>query len=181
MKLDRPALLIIDMQLGSFTPRSARHDTEGLIGRLNKLAEHTRAHSGTVIFIQHDGPSGDPHHPSMPGWRLLPELVVDPRDKLVRKASCDAFLHTDLDRVLAEAGACELIVTGCATDFCVDTTVRSALARGLKTIVPSDAHTTADRAHLKAAQIIAHHNAIWSDFISPGGAAIVCPSALVFS
>jgi nicotinamidase-related amidase len=36
-------------------------------------------------------------------------------------------------------------VTGCATDECVDTTARSALARGYSTIVPEDGHTTADR------------------------------------
>jgi hypothetical protein len=34
---------------------------------------------------------------------------------------------------------------------------------------PSDGHTTADRPHLSAAKIIEHHNAIWSDFIAPGG------------
>ena len=98
-------------------------------------------------------------------------------DRTVRKTSCDSFLHTDLDDVLKRIGTRELIITGCATDFCVDTTVRSALARGYRTIVPSDGHTTADRPHLKATQIIAHHNAIWSDFISPAGAAIVRPCA----
>jgi len=171
------ALIIIDMQLGSFTPRTARFDADGLIARINALAQRVRARAGTVIFVQHDGPEGDPHHPSAPGWQLLPDMVVDPADKVVRKTSCDAFLGTDLSRVLDEARADELIITGCATDFCVDTTVRSALARGFRTIVPSDGHTTADRPHLKATQIIAHHNAIWADFISPAGAAIVRPCA----
>src|SRR5215475_13919934 len=117
MKLDRPALLIIDMQQGSFTPRSARHDADAIIARLNALAAQTRTQGGIVIFIQHDGPAGDAHHPSAPGWQLLPELVLDPRDKIVRKTSCDAFLHTDLVQVLTDADIRELIVTGCATDF----------------------------------------------------------------
>jgi nicotinamidase-related amidase len=181
MKLDRPALLIVDMQQGSFTPRTERHDADGVVARLNTLAAQTRAHRGAVIYIQHDGPPGDAHHPSAPGWQLLPELIVDSRDKIVRKTSCDSFLHTELKRILDDAGARELIIAGCATDFCVDTTVRSALARGFVTIVPSDGHTTADRPHLKATQIIAHHNAIWSDFISPAGAATVCPSAKIFA
>jgi nicotinamidase-related amidase len=59
----------------------------------------------------------------------------------------------------------------------VDTTVRSALGRGYATIVPSDGHTTADRPHLSAEKIIAHHHAIWSDFIAPSEPAVLCPCA----
>ena len=33
----KTALIIIDLQEGSFTPRTARHDTAGLVGRLNRL------------------------------------------------------------------------------------------------------------------------------------------------
>ena len=65
----------------------------------------------------------------------------------------------------------ELIVTGFATDFCVDTTVRSALARGYTTIVPEDGHTTSDRAYMPASKVIEHHNFVWASLISPGGAA----------
>jgi nicotinamidase-related amidase len=70
-----------------------------------------------------------------------------------------------------------LIVTGWATDYCVDTTIRAALARSWPTTVPSDGHTCADRPHLAAAKIIEHHNAIWADFIAPNGPAVVQPCA----
>src|SRR3546814_12070038 len=76
-------------------------------------------------------------------------------------------------------GATRLILAGCATDYCVDTTVRAALARGWRTTVPSDGHTTADRPHLSAAKTIEHPNAIWADFIAPAGPATVCPCAEV--
>lgn len=168
------ALIVIDMQQGSFGPETPRHDATGLVVRLNRLAREVRTDGGAVIFIQHDGPPGDPHHPDAPGWRLLPTLEIKPDDTVVRKTACDAFLHTTLDAVLRESGIDRLIVTGCATDYCVDTTVRSALARGWPTIVPSDGHTTADRPHLSATQIIAHHNAIWADFLAPKGPARVC-------
>ena len=39
-----------------------------------------------------------------------------------------------------------LLVTGCATDFCVDTTVRVAASRDYEIVVVADGHTTADRA-----------------------------------
>ena len=173
----KTALVIIDLQEGSFTPRSARHDTSGLVERLNGLADAVRSAGGSVIFVQHDGPVGDPHHPDQPGWQLLPELDVREGDLFVRKTACNSFLGTSLEATLESRSIERLIVTGCATDYCVDTTVRSALARGYATIVPKDGHTTADRPHLSARQIIEHHNAIWADFIAPGGPALVCACA----
>ena len=169
------ALIVIDMQQGSFGDATPRHDAAGLVARLNLLGQSVRAKGGTVVFIQHDGPPGDPHHPNQPGWRLLPDLEVRPQDTVIHKTSCDSFLDTRLDAFLRDAAIERLIVTGCATDYCVDTTVRSALARGWPTIVPADGHTTSNRPHLSATKIIEHHNAIWADFIAPKGPAIVCP------
>ncbi|CAN5219854.1 cysteine hydrolase family protein [soil metagenome] len=171
------ALIVIDMQQGSFGPATPRHDAAGLVGRLNLLADEVRAGGGAVVFIQHDGPLGDPHHPDAPGWCLLPDLRVRPDDTIICKQSCDAFLQTSLDDFLRARAIGRLIVTGCATDYCVDTTVRSALGRGLPTIVPSDGHTTTDRPHLPAPRIIEHHNAIWADFLAPRGPALVRPCA----
>jgi len=170
----RQALIIIDMQRGSFTAASPRHDADGLVDRLNRLAARVRATGGLVVHVQHEGPDGDPHHPDAPGFQLLAALDAPETDLRVRKTACDAFLGTALEAALRAAGAEELIITGCATDYCVDTTVRAALARGYRTKVPRDGHTTADRPHLPAARIIEHHNAIWADFLSPAGPAIVC-------
>lgn len=173
------ALIVIDMQQGSFGPATPRHDATGLVRRLNRLAADVRSRSGSVIFIQHDGPPGDPHHPDLPGWRLLADLDRRPHDAVFRKTSCDAFLDTPLEPFLRAHCLERLIITGCATDYCVDTTVRSALARGWRTIVPADGHTTSDRPHLAAEKIIEHHNAIWSDFLAPRGPALVCRCAEV--
>ncbi|MGI9409848.1 MAG: isochorismatase family protein [Hyphomicrobiaceae bacterium] len=171
----RTALVIVDMQEGSFTPRSVRHDAVGLIERLNQLSNRIRAAGGLVVFVQHDGPLGDAHHPGAWGWPILSELGQSANDFVVRKTTCDSFLDTELSQRLVERSVSRLIITGCATDFCVDTTVRSALARRYETIVPEDGHTTSDRDHLAAEKIIAHHNAVWADYIGPRGAATVLP------
>ena len=175
----RTALIIIDMQEGSFTPRTARHDSIGLIARLNRLAERTRTSEGLVVFIQHDGRTGNVHHPTAWGWPILSELETTAADSVVRKTTCDAFLDTKLADLLSQQSVSRLIITGCATDYCVDTTVRSALARRYQTIVPQDGHTTADRDHLPATSIIAHHNAVWADYLGPCGAAQVMPCEAV--
>lgn len=171
------ALIVIDMQQGSLGEAAQRHDAVALVRRLNELADAVRTSGGAVVFIQHDGPAGDPHHPDMPGWRLRADLDVHRHDTIIRKTSCDAFLETTLDAFLRTRAIDRLVITGRATDYCVDTTVRSALARGYPTVVPSDGHTTSNRAHLSAEKIIEHHNAIWADFIAPRGPAMVCPSS----
>jgi nicotinamidase-related amidase len=171
--MTKRALIIIDMQQGSFTESSPRYDAQNLIERLNKVAARMRGAGGLVIFIQHEGPVGDAHHPDSPGWQLLSGLKFQEGDIVVQKKSCDAFLDTNLETVLKEHSVDRIIVTGCATDYCVDTTVRSALARGYSTVVPADGHTTADRPHLSAKKIIEHHNAIWANFIAPAGPAII--------
>ena len=171
------ALIIIDMQQSAFVNAAPKHDSAGVIDRINQLADAIRGNGGAVVFIQHDGPPGDPFHPDHPGWRLIENLHRHPADTVIRKTSCDAFLDTSLDAFLRGRAIDRLVITGWATDYCVDTTVRSALARGYPTVVPSDGHTAADRPHLPAEKIIEHHNAIWADFIAPRGPAVVCPSS----
>ena len=100
--------------------------------------------------------------------RFRARLEIDRDDLQVRKPASDAFQATDLEGVLGPPNGGQVIVTGCDTEFCIDSTVRSALARGDRVTVPSDGHSLVDRAHLSAARIIEHHNAIWS---TPGGLA----------
>ncbi|MFO1087922.1 MAG: cysteine hydrolase family protein [Reyranellaceae bacterium] len=174
----RHVLIVIDMQQGPFGDSPPWYDAAGLLGRLNRLADAVRP-TGKVVFIQHDGPPGDPYQPGSPGSRFLSALDVRAVDSVIHKAACDSFLDTSLEAFLRAQSIDRLIITGWATDYCVDTTVRSALARGYPTTVPSDGHTTSDRPHLSAAKIIEHHNAIWADFIAPRGPALVQPCAEV--
>jgi nicotinamidase-related amidase len=168
----RTAMLVIDLQCGSVCDSNPKHDSDGLVRRLNGLARRVRRGDGIVIFVQQDGPKGDDHYPGTPGWELLPDLDVREEDIVIRKTCCDAFLGTELTEILDAHGAENLIITGCSTDFCVDTTVRSALGRGYRTFVPVDGHTTSDRPHLPAESIIAHHDSIWRNFIGPNGPAV---------
>ena len=162
-------LLVVDVQEGLFS--TPRHDGDALIVRLNRLASLFRAAGNPVIYVQHCGAEGDALHPSQPGYALFSALEVESDDLRIAKESCDAFLNTTLAATLENLGTRQLVVTGFATEFCVDTTIRSALAHGFEAIVPADGHTTADRPHLPAHQIIEHHNATWPWLVSPVGGA----------
>ena len=155
------------MQVGSFGDDRRPHDAGGLVARINALAENVRACGGVVVFVQHDGPHGDAHEPGQPGWELLAELDRRPSDAVIRKTACDCFHDTGLEALLTSNAVDTVIYTGSATDYCVDTTIRAAALKPFGVWAPSDGHTTIDRPHLSARQIIAHHNSIWSDLIAP--------------
>lgn len=172
-------LLVIDMQVGLFGDDSPRHDAKAVVDRINALGRVVRQAGGLVVFIQHDGPPGDPFEPGTDGWTLLASLEREPADRVVHKQACDAFYQTDLARILTEHGASELLVTGCATDFCVDTTVRAAASRDYEITVVEDGHTTADRPHMDAVSVIRHHNWVWENLILPGRRVKVMPASSI--
>jgi nicotinamidase-related amidase len=159
------ALLVVDMQNGCFAGEPPRHDVHGTVRRINALARAIRP-MGAVVFIQHTTVS-DGYSRGSDAWRLLPSLDRDARDVIMEKTACDSFLETELDAFLRKRGVTELVIVGSATDFCVDTTVRAAAARGFHVTVPSDGHTTRDRPHLSAKQVITHHNYMWTDLLLP--------------
>jgi nicotinamidase-related amidase len=172
-------LLVIDMQAGLFVPESRRHDADGVVDRINDLARAVRRAGGVVVFVQHDGPAGDPFEPGTEGWRILPSLEHGARDIVVHKTACDAFYRTELAEVLDQHRVSRLIVTGCATDFCVDTTIRAAASRDYEVVVAEDGHTTADRPHVDAVSVIRHHNWVWENLIHPSVAVTVRPAARI--
>jgi len=159
--------MVIDMQVGLFGESTHRYDAEGVVQRINTVAGEVRASEGSVIFIQHDGQAGGILEPDTPGWEFLPALERAEEDLVVRKQACDAFYETELGNILDERDPKPLIITGCATDFCVDTTVRGTTSRDYEVIVVEDGHTTADRPHLNAVDIIQHHNWVWKGLILP--------------
>lgn len=159
----KKALLIIDMQKGSFKPYTLRYDTFGVIERINTLSTYFRQNNDPVIFIQHDGSKENHFLPETEDWQLLPELLKHADDIVVSKTANDAFYQTDLEKILSENGITELYITGCATDFCVDATLKSALSKDYRITVAEDAHTTADRPHITAPTVIQHYNWLWAD------------------
>jgi ureidoacrylate peracid hydrolase len=69
---------------------------------------------------------------------ILPELVPLPGDTVVRKHRYSGFFETDLDARLRALGVRSLIVTGCTTSVCVESTVRDAMFRDYDCLVLED-------------------------------------------
>jgi len=163
------ALLIIDMQKVSFTPKTPRFDADGVIERINMLSEKFRENSDWVIFIQHDGTKEGFCLPQTEEWEILSSLKIRSGDKFISKMANDAFYNNSLKDDLLKSGIREIVITGCATDFCVDSTVKSALNKDFHITVISDGHTTTDRGELTSKQVIDYYNWIWSELTPTNG------------
>ena len=157
--LSRPALLIIDIQVGLLHGPEAPHAGAETLASINRLSQAARSAALPVLAVRHTGPAGSPIAAGSPFWQLAPELVVGEADRVFDKLRPSAFHGTGLDGWLKEDGVQTLIVTGMKTQYCIDTTCRAAADLGYTVVLVSDAHTCMDTPLLTAPQIIAHHNA----------------------
>lgn len=151
------ALLVIDVQRALSAGPYAAHDVDAVIARINSLGTGARAAGASVVMVQHEEDEG-PMLRGAEGWQLADALVTAATDLHVYKRGSDAFHQTPLHALLQSLGVTRLVVCGMQSDFCVDSTVRRALALGYPVELVQDAHTTLDNSMLSAAQITEHHN-----------------------
>ena len=157
------------MQKGSFTPKTPRFDTIGVVNRINGLAELFREMDFPVVFVQHDGNGTGEFEKNTWEWEILDELRIKPTDIRLDKYANDVFYKSELQKKLEKLNVKELLITGCATDFCVESTIQSALTKDYEITVVADGHTTGERPHLSAVSVIGHYNWVWKNMIPTNG------------
>lgn len=159
------ALLVIDMQNGFVHPDSGMGKSESgtekqqaLVPGILRLIDLCRKETIPVIWSQQEHFPNDkmrerrtilPHSvkqgflPCLRGtWETefcgaLKE-AIQLQDHLVQKHRASVFYNTNLETKLRMLGTRFLIVTGCNTEFCVESTVRDAYARDFEIIVVRD-------------------------------------------
>lgn len=130
-----------------------------LIVRLYNILARARSKGVPIIYAQHHNPNGFPTFGS-DEWQLIPEIRPQSTDIIIHKTTPDVFLNTTLQEDLQENNIKRLVIGGIQTADCIDTTCRRAFSLGYKVTLIKDGHTTFDSQHLKAEQVIAHHNQI---------------------
>jgi nicotinamidase-related amidase len=99
-------------------------------------------------------------------WELAKQLDALETDLYVEKKTPDSFYETDLQEILDKEKIDEIYLCGLQTDFCVDTTCRSAFGKNIKAFLVEDAHSTYDTENITAEQIIKHHNKIIGEWFA---------------
>lgn len=165
------ALVIIDLQnaiLANMAPPERQREIDAAlnatVARVADVQARAREAGIPVIVVQHDDGPGHRLQTGTEGHRLRREIQPKDREITAHKTACDAFYRTELHDVLTTQGIDHLVIGGCMTQFCIDTSVRRAVSLGYDVTLLSDGHTTADMGALTFEQIIAHHNALLSGF-----------------
>lgn len=153
------ALVVIDVQVG-IVGEAYRRDE--VLENINLLLSRARTSGTPVIYVQHNEPGG--LEPGEPLWSIHPAVAPRDGEPIIQKKAPDSFYETHLQAELEALGVKHLVITGCQTQYCVDTTVRRAVAQGYDVLLASDAHTTDDSETLPAEKIIAFFNETLNGF-----------------
>jgi nicotinamidase-related amidase len=159
------ALVVIDVQNDFALPQGACgrvgddiSPVAPMVERLNGLIEAAREASALIVFVRtiYDEPVLSPSLSEQYVRRGYPNSIclsgtpgaafyggIGPRENaanevLVTKHRYSAFWGSSIDLVLRTNGVRTLILTGIATEVCVESTARDAFFRDYQVVVPSD-------------------------------------------
>lgn len=81
-------------------------------------------------------------HLGTPEYEIIDELKPLDGELIIDKNSAGAFNSSNIDQLMRNLGIQSLVITGVATNACVETTARDAADRGYKCILVDDACAT---------------------------------------
>lgn len=152
----KPALLIVDMQIGFTVPEQSplAGSLDQEINIINRLIAAARPQAIPVIFTvigfepnhQADGGLWVEKIPTLrrltrgsTGVEIDPRLERQASDLVIIKQYASAFFGTPLAPALIAQSIDTLLVTGCTTSGCVRATVVDAISHGFRPIIPLEA------------------------------------------
>lgn len=142
-KFSQAALIVIDVQKSIDAPYHAAHgprnnpEAERNIAR---LLSAWRLSGRAVIHIRHDSTSlTSSYRPGQEGNEFKDEVMPLADETIVPKRTNSAFIGTDLQERLEDAGLRTLVFTGVSTNNSVEATVRMAGNLGFEVYVVADA------------------------------------------
>jgi ureidoacrylate peracid hydrolase len=170
----RTALLVIDMQNGFALAESpfGKAEVRALIPAINQLAGIVRAAGGHIVWTRHgyadEAPFAlQPWQTEAPIFRALAERfrpgsrdhdVLDAMDVRSEDDVIDKFRYSaltrnssNLEELLVARDVEAVIIVGCASNCCCESTARDAYALGFKVFVPEDGNAAASEEERRAA------------------------------
>ena len=176
----RPALAVIDMNLGFTDPASPLVcDLDDVVDAIAKLLVVARAAElptvfTTVSYGEGEKATAKAFIDKVPilltleaGTRWVeidPRIAPLPGEPVLNKLFASAFFGTPLSALLAARGCDSVIVTGASTSGCVRATAVDVLQHGYRPIVPREA--VGDRNQAAHAQALYDMDAKYGDVVS---------------
>jgi nicotinamidase-related amidase len=149
-----------------------------MVPRLARLIDGARASGALVIYVQmtvlpgrrsespaqirfnrrlHLASTGEPlayTADGSVGQEIIPELAPRDGDLMVKKYRSSGFWGTNLDLLLRSNGVLSVVLTGCTTEGCVESTARDALFNDYYVVVAEDCVASDDRAQHDASMLL---------------------------
>ncbi len=143
---DDAALIIIDVQQGMDDPRRPPRNNPAAEEHMAQLLAAWRATGRPRIHVRHDALDADsPFAPGKPGNAIKAIVVPWPDEPIVVKHVNSAFIGTNLEWQLRDAGIQTVVIIGLVANYCVESTARMAGNLGFNTYVVGDATAAYDR------------------------------------
>jgi nicotinamidase-related amidase len=145
MKADRPALILVDIQKGfeNIAYWGGQRNNPDAELRAAELLGIWRDNGLPVFHIQHCSTIlTSPLHETNPGNQFNDLVAPIKGEPVIKKHVNSAFIGTDLQVQLDNAGITTLVIVGLTTDHCISTTTRMAGNLGYKTFLVADATAT---------------------------------------
>jgi nicotinamidase-related amidase len=140
--LDRPALLLIDIQKGldDLEYYGGERNNPDAEQNASLILQYWRKNNWPLFHIQHCSVTkGSPLTEGLPGNEHKDEVKPLPGEPVIKKNVNSAFIGTDLKERLDNLGIRTLVIVGLTTQHCVSTSVRMAGNFGYDTKVIADA------------------------------------------
>ena len=146
-----PTLLLIDVQRAFDDPSWPARNNPGAEQRIADLLAAWRERGAPVVHVRHESarPEGL-FRRGTPAFEFKREAEPLPGEPVVDKQVNSAFIATDLEQRLRDAGASTVVVAGLTTDHCCSTTARMAANLGFETWFVADATATHARGEFDA-------------------------------
>ncbi|MBS7537214.1 cysteine hydrolase [Ancylobacter sonchi] len=164
----RTAHLVIDMQVGFMTPGAPAEIAPAatIIPNINRISAACREAGALNVFVQNSISEESKHSWSnwfgsfwtpdkregmyatfmvgKPGHALHPDIKVEEGDMHINKFRFGTFVDgsSDLHGRLQALGIDTVIITGCATNICCESTARDAMMLNYKVLFVSDGTAT---------------------------------------
>ena len=158
----KTALLVIDIQQALVNGHPAQEDTFLLNVKL--LIDAAHAGKTEVVYVRHDGGAGDELEANTHGWQLHRSLKPLSSERIFDKHFSSAFRETGLADYFTAHGVERLVICGMQTEYCIDTSVKTAFERGFIVVVPAGATSTYANPFLSGEKLISYYeHMIWHE------------------
>lgn len=140
------ALLVIDVQQAIDHPKWGRRNNPQAESNIARLLAAWRKSGRPIYHVRHDSTFAEsPYRPGQAGHEFKPGVAPLPGETIVAKRTNSAFIGTDLEARLRQAGQETLVIAGVLLHNSVDATVRVAGNLGFSTFLVSDATWSVDK------------------------------------